>query len=92
MIQETTSPKGMTNVQMLVQLSSDYEPAHEWLVTEEEIDGISEWLELDGKTRLELTNLRDTAVLLWETEQINRTTMSAVTAVIDQKLFGLIVI
>lgn len=78
----------MTNVQMLMELDRTFKPENNPFLSEQEVAYLREFLGIDSqsKTMLDMCNLRDTTVLLWTCEDISRTTMSAVTAVIDWEM------
>lgn len=88
-----------TNYQMLIDLYEVYQPEQEGVVTMKEIYLINEKLHLDEMDGLQLRNLRDFVVLFWEMERANsdsreeklqaRDKMSAVTSVIDNKLWNI---
>ena len=85
-----------TNIQMLKELNEKYTPAKHGIVSMSEIYLINETLHLDEMDELQLRNLRDTTVLYFGVIMDNQKEyfvmpdkMSAITAVIDQKLFNI---
>ena len=86
-----------TNFQMLRELNGEYTPKERGVVTMTEIYQINKALCLDSMDELQLRNLRDMAVMFYHSddnedikvvmEKMDK--MSAITAVIDQKLWNI---
>lgn len=87
-----------TNVQMIRELNEKYNPIQRGIVHMSEIYMINHELELDKRDILDLRNLRDTVVLFlnalinednFKEMMIMSDKISAITCVIDQKIFNL---
>lgn len=91
-----------TNYRMLMELREEYKPAKRGVVSMDEIYKINEMLELDGRSELDLRNLRDFVVMahFLEGETLDsegrveemlavHDRCSAITAVIDQKILNM---
>lgn len=86
-----------TNFQMLRELNKEYTPKQRGMVTMSEIYQINKALCLDEMDELQLRNLRDFTVMFYHSnddEDINAVMikmdkMSAITSVIDNKLWNI---
>lgn len=80
-----------TNYLMLLELNAKYTPERRGIVNMEEIHLINEVLHLDEMDELQLRNLRDFTVIFYsqKKDDVSWDKMSAITAVIDNKLFNL---
>lgn len=83
-----------TNFAMMKDLLKEYEPKQFGIVNKDEIYLINEKLCLDEMNELQLRNLRDFTVLFFDSrmddfDRKEMDKMSAITAVIDQKLWNI---
>ena len=85
-----------TNYQMITELNKVYTPAQRGVVSMKEIYLINEKLHLDEMDNLQLRNLRDFAVMYFtlnnigdQYDRVLDDKMSAITSVIDNKLWNM---
>ena len=89
-----------TDFQEIAALQASYEPKHRGVVTEDEAKKIKDILELENRSEIELHNVRDMVVMLYDQRVDSareagdmvefdklRDAMSAIVSIIDGEMF-----